>query len=169
MDWSGTPENLFKMHVGSFKMHEAAGGLVFDPDKHLLMIIRHGIPDLPKGHLDEGEMHAEAALREVNEETGIHGLTILGEAPESWHAYFQYGIWHLKRTRWFFMLASYRAQGIPQKAEGITNLLWVSREQIDQLFAQSYRSLREILLPAVQQLLGLNPDDNASLSGNRYL
>jgi 8-oxo-dGTP pyrophosphatase MutT (NUDIX family) len=47
---------------------------------HLAAIRPQGKPAgtwaLPKGNLDEGETPAEAALREVREETGVHGRLV---------------------------------------------------------------------------------------------
>jgi len=52
---------------------EAAGGLVVDDAGHLAVVHRPHREDwsLPKGHLDAGENHETAALREVLEETGL--------------------------------------------------------------------------------------------------
>ncbi len=59
----------------------SAGGLVVDrsrPEWHAALIARHDrrgrlVWSLPKGHLEEGETAEQAALREVEEETGIQG------------------------------------------------------------------------------------------------
>jgi 8-oxo-dGTP pyrophosphatase MutT (NUDIX family) len=53
----------------------SAGGLVLRPDGKLLMIeVKNLLGEIvwtfPKGHLEKGETDAEAALREVLEETG---------------------------------------------------------------------------------------------------
>ncbi len=60
---------------------QAAGGLVFDESNRLALIFRPQQQDwsLPKGHLDRGEDHETAALREVLEETGYR-CTILRTA-----------------------------------------------------------------------------------------
>lgn len=58
-------------------MIEAAGGVVWrlgpDGDLEVLLVHRPRYDDwsLPKGKLDDGESHAEAARREVAEETGL--------------------------------------------------------------------------------------------------
>lgn len=51
---------------------EGAGGVVLDPDGRVL-VLRHarGAWVFPKGHLDPGEDHLQAALREVREEAGV--------------------------------------------------------------------------------------------------
>lgn len=51
---------------------EGAGGVTFDPNGRVLVIRqRTGAWVFPKGHLDPGEDHLVAALREVEEEAGI--------------------------------------------------------------------------------------------------
>jgi len=51
---------------------EGAGGVTFGPDGHVLVIRqRTGAWVFPKGHLDPGEDHLAAAVREVEEEAGI--------------------------------------------------------------------------------------------------
>jgi putative (di)nucleoside polyphosphate hydrolase len=57
---------------------------------------RHDAPDepegrgswwqMPQGGLDEGEDPAEAALRELHEETGIRSVELIAESPE-WYTY----------------------------------------------------------------------------------
>lgn len=143
------PVAFFRMHFPDCKIHEAAGGLVFDTARKLLVMFRHGIPDFPKGHLDPGESFAEGALREVSEETGIKNLTILDEAPETWHAYRQDGLWHLKRTQWFLMSAGDGQALLPQTEEGITELIWARPEEIEIYLNRTYRSLKEMLTPVI--------------------
>jgi 8-oxo-dGTP pyrophosphatase MutT (NUDIX family) len=71
--------------------YRAAGGVLLDSDRRVLVIerdvwrsgeCRHEVR-LPKGHVEAAETDAEAALREVCEETGYCGITVgadLGEA-----------------------------------------------------------------------------------------
>jgi 8-oxo-dGTP diphosphatase len=52
---------------------EAAGGVVLDEDGRVVVVHRPRYDDwsFPKGKLDPGESFEEAALREVEEETGL--------------------------------------------------------------------------------------------------
>ncbi len=52
---------------------EAAGGVVLDDEGRVVLVHRPRYDDwsLPKGKLDPGESFEEAALREVEEETGM--------------------------------------------------------------------------------------------------
>ena len=69
------------------KYHETAGGVVIDASGRMLVIVRdieregrvvHEVR-LPKGHIDPGETAEEAALREVEEESGYAGLEIIAD------------------------------------------------------------------------------------------
>lgn len=62
----------------------SAGGLIIDrtgPVPRAALIARHDrrgrlVWSLPKGHLEAGESHEDAAVREVEEETGIRGVVL---------------------------------------------------------------------------------------------
>lgn len=67
----------------------AAGGVVVDLSKgkpRYLLIHRPGYDDwtLPKGKLDDGERHRDAALREVKEETGLVCSVLAKLSPVSY-------------------------------------------------------------------------------------
>ena len=54
--------------------HRSAGGLIVDGPRILLISVLEGRRwQLPKGHIEEGETPEEAAVREVQEETGVSG------------------------------------------------------------------------------------------------
>lgn len=65
----------------SKKAVQAAGGIVRDADGRFAVVHRPHRADwsLPKGHLEGDETHAEAAVREVFEETGLR-CRIVGDA-----------------------------------------------------------------------------------------
>lgn len=60
----------------------SAGGLMLDADGEHVVLIgrldRRGrlLWSLPKGHIEQGETPEQTAVREVAEETGIHGKTL---------------------------------------------------------------------------------------------
>src|SRR4051794_24418598 len=65
---------------------QAAGGLVVRDDGRIAVIHRPRYDDwsLPKGKLDAGESFEQGALREVWEETGVHGRIVAELAPTSY-------------------------------------------------------------------------------------
>jgi 8-oxo-dGTP pyrophosphatase MutT (NUDIX family) len=57
----------------SIDREHSAGGVVVRDGEVLLISVSGGRWQLPKGRLERGETAAEAALREVAEETGVRG------------------------------------------------------------------------------------------------
>ena len=55
----------------TFKVIEAAGGMVQNEPNEILFIFRHDKWDLPKGKIEEEKAKKWLALREVKEECGI--------------------------------------------------------------------------------------------------
>jgi hypothetical protein len=108
---------------------KAAGGVAKTPNDEVLLIRREGFWDIPKGMVEPGENLAQAALREVREETGIARLSLGPLITKTYHLYDKYGGWHLKQTSWFHMSASEKQSTLPQREEGITEALWVSTKE----------------------------------------
>ena len=136
----------------AFRMAPAAGGVVVKDGKFVI-IIRKGIPDLPKGHIEKGETPEAAALREVEEETGIGNLQIIKELPSSWHCYFEHEAWSLKRTYWYLMSTTEAIQPKPQTEEGITEIKLIGNEKIEWFMKNTYRSISEILGEDLRQVV----------------
>ena len=65
------PLCLLRLLKRRMRWVRAAGGIVTAPDGTMLLIQRNGRWDLPKGKVEPGETLLQAALREVEEETGI--------------------------------------------------------------------------------------------------
>ena len=136
----------------TFKMAPAAGGVVITNGK-IASITRHDIPDLPKGHIEKGESPEQAALREVEEETGIGKLHIIKELPSTWHCYLEHEEWRLKRTYWYLMESEEAVQPKPQTEEGITEIKLIGNEEIEDFLKNTFRSISEILGEDLRQLV----------------
>ena len=147
-----TPEVLSAALCRTFVMAPAAGGVVMDED-HMAAIERNGIPDLPKGHVEEGEDPATAALREVEEETGLKELTITRPLPSSWHCYLYENEWRLKQTSWFLMTTADSTHVEPQQEEGISEVVFLGPEDLEWFLKNTYRSLADTLGPFLQRHL----------------
>lgn len=62
------------------KHTKSAGGVIISPKGKVLVVSQHGTSwSLPKGTLEQGEDHKTAALREIEEETGITRLEFIKE------------------------------------------------------------------------------------------
>ena len=136
----------------TFRMAPAAGGVVLKDGK-IVSIMRKGIPDLPKGHIEQGESPEEAALREVEEETGIGHLQIVKELPSTWHCYLEHEQWTLKRTWWYLMSTTEAIQPKPQTEEGITEIKLIGNEEIEDFLKNTFRSISEILAKDLHQVV----------------
>ena len=136
----------------TFRMAPAAGGIVVKDGK-FVSIVRNGIPDLPKGHIEKGESPENAALREVAEETGIGNLQIVKALPSSWHCYQVGEEWRLKRTYWYLMESGEAIQPKPQTEEGITEIKLIGNEDIEAFLKGTFRSISEILGKDLHQIV----------------
>lgn len=136
----------------TFRMAPAAGGIV-EKDGKFVAIVRNGLPDLPKGHIEKGETPENAALREVEEETGIGKLQIIKELPSTWHCYQVGDEWRLKRTYWYLMSTDEAIQPKPQTEEGITEIKLIGKEEIEAFLKNTFRSISEILDQDLRQVV----------------
>jgi len=127
----------------------AAGGLVRHKEGKYLFIERRGKWDLPKGHIEEGESPEACALREVNEECGISGHTIVKALEPSYHTYAWEGISYLKKTHWFLMEYSGSTDTEPQTEEGITRVEWMSADDISEIKDLAWLSLADLINKSV--------------------
>lgn len=131
----------FRKH---FRWVEAAGGAVVNR-KRLLCIFRRGQWDLPKGKLDAGESQAEAAVREVQEETGLEDILLGRPLPTTYHTYYtKKGNRVLKPTYWFAM-STQQEDLTPETGEGIEEARWVPFDGLDEIREGLWPSLRVIV------------------------
>jgi 8-oxo-dGTP pyrophosphatase MutT (NUDIX family) len=129
---------------------KAAGGLVKNPQGDYLCIKRLGRWDLPKGKLEHGEDVASCAVREVEEECGLKNPGIVRPLGETLHAYEHHNRYILKTTYWFEMISQDNHQAlVPQESEQITDAAWVSKNQLPEILASTYPSIREVFHKAI--------------------
>ena len=117
-------ETLWADFQACFKVLEAAGGFVQNPQNELLVFYRRGSWDLPKGKIDPGETPEQAAVREVQEETGLINLALGNFITHTYHTYELKGERILKKT-WWYRMKTADTQLIPQTEEDIEEIRWV--------------------------------------------
>ena len=126
-----------------FKKIEAAGGIVRNTEEEYLFIKRLRVWDLPKGKLHKNEFIQECALREVSEETGLHGLVIKQQLPSTFHIYTdRHGREVLKETYWFEMICHQSQTLVPQTEEDITEVRWFTESELSIPLGNTYASLQ---------------------------
>jgi 8-oxo-dGTP pyrophosphatase MutT (NUDIX family) len=139
-------ETLWKHFRKHFLVIQASGGIVENETGEILMIHRRGKWDLPKGKLDKGETLEMAAIREVQEETGLSQLRITEKKGITYHTYDEFGKHILKESHWYHMQGTKKDALIPQVSEDIMQIEWVQKDKLSSFMPDSYPSIREILL-----------------------
>src|SRR5690606_3633101 len=123
-------------------VEKAAGGLVHNKKGEILFIFRNGKWDLPKGGIEKSEKKKEAAIREVEEETGVTNLKIVEKLEKTYHIFKRNGKFKLKITHWYQMESSYEGVLKPQIEEGIEKAVWIKPEEVPFLLQNSYENIK---------------------------
>lgn len=138
-------KKLLEEFISLFWYVEAAGGMVYNQAGKQLFIYRFGKWDLPKGKVEKSESHQQAAIREVQEETGLIDVQITDELPSTFHVFDLKGKKVLKRTYWYRMLYTGTGNPTPQIEEDITEVVWVEPTDIQKILANTYDSLKDLI------------------------
>lgn len=140
-------EEMWEDFTHMFKVIEAAGGVVSNKEGKLLFIRRIGRWDLPKGKIEKGESLEQAALREVEEETGLKELILEEFLNNTFHLYTERnGDKILKTTYWFRMRYVGNETPIPQTEEGISEVAWKDQEAVTaEVLPQTFQNIKLIL------------------------
>jgi 8-oxo-dGTP pyrophosphatase MutT (NUDIX family) len=131
----------------------SAGGLVVDGTSGQAALIgrldRRGalLWSLPKGHLENEETAAQAAVREVHEETGIHGEVMrpLGTI-DYW---FVVENRRIHKTVHHFLMTAVGGELSDEDVE-VTEVAWVPLAELDERLA--YADERRLVRKAIRQL-----------------
>lgn len=110
----------------------SAGGIIVTPSgsgwKVLLMKDMKGNWTFPKGKVEKGETLVQTALREIQEEVGIAGLSLIGELTPTMYWYFREK--SIKKTVHYFLFQIASAKKlVVQTEEGISDAKWMTWEQ----------------------------------------
>jgi mutator protein MutT len=135
---------LWKDFKSIYKRIKAAGGVVFNKNNEILVIYRRAFWDLPKGKIDKGETPEQAAVREVQEETGISDVVLKEHIIDTYHTYAQDGKRILKRTYWYKMSTS-ETDLTPQLTEDIEIAKWVNMPEFLNNKPKIYNSIKIVL------------------------
>ncbi len=131
------------------KEEVSAGGIVFRRSAGIVhfLLIRDSYQNwgFPKGHLEEGESPDAAALREVEEETGLAGLTLTAPVDViDWHFRFRGRLVH--KICHFFLIEAALGDPRPLRKEGITACQWLAFDAAASMV--SYGNARDVLARA---------------------
>ena len=99
---------------------------------------------MPKGKIDPGETPEQAAVREVQEETGLVNVTLGAFLHHSYHTYEQKGQRILKKT-WWYRMKTTDTQVIPQTEEDIEEIRWVEPKAWLERGVAVYGNIRDVI------------------------
>lgn len=128
---------------GLYKVIKASGGIVVKEGKWLFMF-RRKVWDLPKGKLDKGENSRQAAMREIEEETGVK-VKIKDKICTTWHTYTFNNNRILKRTKWYLCDCIDDSKLAPQQEEQIEKLEWLNQSEVKGVLVNSFSSIRYVV------------------------
>ena len=137
--------SLKEKFFSAFERIEAAGGIVQNENKDVLFILRKGKWDLPKGKTEAGESLETCAEREIEEETGVKNITLKKKVGETYHLYREGEKDILKISHWFYFTCDSAQTMTPQAAEDITEVQWISTQNIKEPMENTYKNIREIM------------------------
>jgi 8-oxo-dGTP pyrophosphatase MutT (NUDIX family) len=136
--------------------YHAAGGVVMrENGAQILVLTRAGRNDvrLPKGHIEPGETVEQAAIREVQEETGYADVAIVADLGSLTHTFYDFlKDREVTRTESYFLmhLTSERDyKGLRLDHENFVRR-WVRRDEAERLL--TYDSEREFIRRARRAL-----------------
>ena len=139
-------EKLWYYFLGMFKLIEASGGLVKNiKTNHFLFIFRNKKWDLPKGRINKNEEVKNAAIREVEEETGVQDLSIIKPLNTTYHIFKKNRKYRLKKTFWYLMHTDYSNKLTPEIKEGIDKAVWIEKNAIVTLKSTMYQNINLVI------------------------
>lgn len=139
---TSTPKEISDKIKSMYKVIKAAGGVVLKNNEWLLMY-RRKVWDFPKGKLDRDERSRKAAVREIEEETGVKAK-IRGKICTTWHTYTFQNSRILKRTKWYVLECVSDTNLVPQAEEDIEKLEWMAFPEVQRALINSFSSIRYV-------------------------
>lgn len=134
--------------------YASAGGVVVH-DGRVLLVRKKLVPEvrLPKGHIEPGESRAEAALREVAEETGYARLRIVAALGDLAHSFRHPDGVFVTRHESFFLMAlqDHTQSNRPPADQDRFEVIWVPLEEAEALL--TFEPEREFLRRARRLLI----------------
>lgn len=134
-----------------FRIVEAAGGVVFNKNKEILLIFRRGNWDLPKGKIDPGETTEKAALREVMEETGLRDVRLKRPFCTTYHIYQGMEKKRILKPVYWYKMRSDDKNLRPQKSEDIDKAVWENVDSFMKKNLPTFHSVMDVLQLVVDE------------------
>ena len=139
------PDSLLDAFLEMLPNVIAGGGKVINQKGKILFIFRNGKWDLPKGKAEPNETIDQTALREVEEETGVQGLSITKPLDITYHIFKRNDLYQIKKTYWFEMQSDYEGELVPQVKEGITKVKWIGPKKLKKVKKNIYANIEALI------------------------
>lgn len=138
-------EKLLPLLMKRIPVVVAAGGVVRNRKGQILFIYRKGKWDIPKGKVDKKESLEDAAIREVEEETGVTKLKLENFLMVTYHIFKRRNRYQLKETHWYRMSSKFDGKLVPQLEEDITDVAWKSEKELPSIMHNTYENIKMLL------------------------
>ncbi|WP_439151995.1 NUDIX hydrolase [Winogradskyella sp.] len=135
-------DKLLKLFLKLLPNVVAGGGKTYNSNNEILFIYRNNKWDLPKGKRERKETIEESAIREVEEETGVKGLSITKALQTTYHIFKRNGKHKIKVTYWFEMKTDFNGELQPEQSEGITKVQWLDDAASKKALENSYANIK---------------------------
>lgn len=136
------------------RVERSAGGVVFRPEGEtpsiLMVLDRFGRWSFPKGHVEPGESDEEAALREIEEETGVSGR-VVGDLAVTRHRFLAADREEVEKEVHYFLVEATGGEARPLEGE-TRRVGWFRPEECARL--DQYPNNRRVLEAALEALGG---------------
>lgn len=142
------------MRPAAIRHLHSAGGVIFrlqnsSPEVALIATKGKTVWTLPKGVIDKGEVPETAAVREIMEETGLHGRIVELIGERSYWFYQREENTKFRKTVTYFLVEYTQGEIAPPSPE-VDEARWVP--VADAVGMVSYRSDKEILEAAREKI-----------------
>ena len=136
--------------MAKVKFDFSAGGVLVEENKVLLIKVENLKGEIvwtfPKGHIEKGEKPEEAAIREVEEETG-YLADIISSIDRTTYWFIDKDGNKVKKTVWWFLMKPKTKVKEPKE---VLEIKWFPIESAKNLL--SYKSDKELILPKAEKL-----------------
>jgi 8-oxo-dGTP pyrophosphatase MutT (NUDIX family) len=108
---------------------------------------------MAKGKMEEGETKRESALREVQEETGLDRLQLVGKIQTTYHIYRDKSNRRVVKPSYWYLMATKDMDLVPQSEEDIEQAIWAkSKDIVAGKYEPMYSSIRLVLHSYLQSV-----------------
>jgi 8-oxo-dGTP pyrophosphatase MutT (NUDIX family) len=136
---------LIEAFESLFIVQVAAGGLIKNEENQFLFIFRRGSWDLPKGKIEKDETIEQAAIREVEEETGIKNVNLGEQLIITLHTFRDRKDRRVIKKSYWFMMDAPNQILTPQTEEDIDMAKWLHMDIFLKECHPVYKNIIEVI------------------------